>query len=612
MKTKLLIILIIVFWTLPLLAQEVDTAWVRRYNGPGNAVDGAYAIAMDGSGNIYVTGQSEGSGTGLDYATIKYYPGGDTAWVTRYNGPGNADDGACAIAVDGSGNVYVTGWSYGSGTGYDYATIKYYPGGDTAWVRRYNGPGNADEDAPFIAVDGSGNVYVTGRSEGSGTGYDYATIKYYPGGDTAWVRRYNGPGDSTDDAMAIAVDGSGNVYVTGWSYGSGTGLDDYATIKYYPGGDTAWVRRYNGPGNAYDEPWAIAVDGSGNVYVTGRSEGSLTSFDCATIKYYPNGDTVWVRRYNGPGAGDGALAIAVDGSGNVYVTGWSYGSGTGLDYATIKYYPSGDTAWVRRYNGPENSDDGADAIAVDGSGNVYVTGGIGIVPRDYATIRYYPNGDTAWVRRYNGPGNSYDYALAIAVDGSGNVYVTGWSHGSGTDYDYATIKYHQHNDPPDSFSLFFPPNKAFTPRGVHFDWETATDPNPFDQVKYDLYVSTSYRFPPESTTVDADLVASEHIKALDYGTYYWKVKAKDNYGAERWSDQIRYFMVTGIHYSGDINRDGLIDIGDVVFLITYLYTSGPAPEPLELGDVNCDDGVDIGDVVFLINYLFNNGPPPSC
>ena len=369
----------------------------------------------------------------------------DTAWVRRYNGPGNDNDGAYAIALDSSGNVYVTGWSGGSGTDYDYATVKYYPNGDTAWVQTYNGPVNAWDYAYAIAVDTSGNAYVTGWSGGSGTSDDYATIKYYSNGDTAWVRRYDGPGDySYDHAIAIAVDDSGNVYVTGWSGGSGTN-DDYATIKYYPNGDTAWVRRYNGPTNYDDQASAIAVDDSGNVYVTGSSYNGL-NYDYATIKYYPDGDTAWVRRYNGPGNDwDGAYAIAVDGSGNVYVTGRSGGSGTGYDYATIKYYPNGDTAWVRRYNGPENSIDAAYAIAVDGSGNIYVTGisGGGATISDYATIKYYSNGDFAWVRRYNGPGNGEDCSYAIAVNDSGYVYVTGSSPGSGTDLDYATIKYVQ-------------------------------------------------------------------------------------------------------------------------------------------------------------------------
>jgi hypothetical protein len=451
MRNRVMFLAFLFIWMVPCFAQqpEVDTAWVRRYNGPANSSDCAFALAVDGSGNVYVTGASFGSGTNADYATIKYLPTGDTAWIRRYNGPGNLADSALTLAVDGSGNVYVTGASSGSGTNADYATIKYLPNGDTGWVRRYNGPGNGNDFARALAVDGSGNVYITGYSSGSGTQEDYATIKYLANGDTGWVRRYNGPGNSGDFAWSLAVDDSGNVYVTGQSFGSGTDAD-YATIKYLPNGDTAWVRRYNRPGGFEgDYAYALAVDGSGNVSVTGSSVASGSSFaDYTTIKYLPNGDTAWVRRYNGPGnSDDWARAIAVDGSGNVYVTGLSFGSGTGEDYCTIKYKPNGDTAWVRRYNGPGNAGDDAHAIALDSYGNVYVTGesfGSG-ANYDYLTIKYDPNGYTLWEKRYNGPANYHDHSYAMILDGSNNVYVTGKSFGSGTDYDYSTVKYIQYD-----------------------------------------------------------------------------------------------------------------------------------------------------------------------
>jgi len=435
------------FFAGPVLAEPADTAWVRRYNGTGDSSDYAYAIAVDASRNVYVTGESMGSGTGYDLVTIKYQPDGDTAWARRYNGPGNGTDYGFAIAVDGSDNVYVTGPSTGSGTGYDYATVKYSPDGDTAWLRGYNGPGNGTDYALAIAVDGSNNVYVTGQSAGSGTNYDYATIKYTPEGDTAWVRRYNGPGNSLDIAKAAAIDDSGNVYVTGYSVGDGT-HNDYATIKYHANGDTAWVRRYHRVGLTQERPSAIAVDDSGNVYVTGNGEGGGTDYDYITIKYYPDGDTAWLRRYDGPVNGsDNAVAIAVDDSGFVYVAGSSEGTGTYEDYATIKYDSDGDQVWVRRYDygvsGTEQSYD----MAIDDSGSVYVTGfsgSGGAAGFDYATIKYYSNGDTAWVMRYNGPESGSDYAQALAVDDSGNVYVTGYGdEGSGTDNDYCTIKYVQ-------------------------------------------------------------------------------------------------------------------------------------------------------------------------
>ena len=289
----------LVFWALPALAEMiVDTAWVRRYNGPVE-MDHANAIALDDSGNVYVTGKSWGSGSNWDYATIKYYSNGDTAWARRYNGPGSQSDIAEAIAVDNWGNTYVTGRSYGSGTALDYATMKYYPAGDAAWVRRYNGPGNWWDWARAIAVDGSGNVYVTGSSYDSLTLDDYATLKYDPSGDTAWVRRYNGPGNTEDDAYAIAVDDSGSVYVTGSA----------GTIKYDAGGNQQWHGTWGGTN--------IAVDILSNVYITGESAD-----DYQTVKYYPNGDTAWLRRYDGPGnSNDEAYAIAIDSSGNVYVTG---------------------------------------------------------------------------------------------------------------------------------------------------------------------------------------------------------------------------------------------------------------------------------------------------
>jgi plastocyanin len=436
----------------PLLAQPVDTDWVRRYNGPLNSYDAAAAIAVDGQGNVYATGYSAKVGTGADYTTIKYYPNGDTAWLRRYNGSSSTQDYAYALAVDNLGYVYVTGGTWNTGTGEDYGTIKYYPNGDTAWVRKYNGPANDWDEARAITVDGDGNVYVTGYDRGIGTSSDYATIKYYPNGDTAWVRRYNGPGNNLDVASDLAVDGSGNVYVTGVSVGSGTS-GDYATLKYYPNGALAWVSRHDGPTNAYDRSEALAVDALGYVYVTGSSFGSGTYTDWATIKYDSEGDTVWVRTHNGSNdIDDWPNDIAVDDSGNVYVTGrvndldkGAARSASLADYCTIKYYPNGDTAWVRTYDGPANDSDGGYALALDLSGNVYVIGnswGDGTLG-DYTTIKYDSDGNEAWVMRYDGPAGDQDDCIAVAVDALGYVYVTGSSFGSGTYTDWATIKYVQ-------------------------------------------------------------------------------------------------------------------------------------------------------------------------
>jgi hypothetical protein len=365
------------------------------------------------------------------------------AWVQRYNGPGNGVDEPTTMAVDGSNNVIVTGYSSGSGGYADYATIKYSSAGVPLWTNRYHGPGNGDDQAWAMAVDGSDDVIVTGFSTGSGGYADYATIKYSSAGVPLWTNRYNGLGTGWDRANAVAVDGSNNVIVTGHSDGS-VGNPDYATIKYSSTGMPLWTNRYNGPGNYYDVATGVMADGGDNVIVTGSSTGSGSGYDYATIKYSSAGVSLWTNRYNGPGnITDYATAVALDGSNNVIVTGYSVGSGRYFDYATIKYSSTGVPLWTNLYNGSGNGNDYANALVVGGSNDVIVTGFStnNASGYDYTTIKYSSAGVPLWTNRYNGPGNGNDYARAVAVDRSGNVIVTGYSWGSGSSYDFATVKY---------------------------------------------------------------------------------------------------------------------------------------------------------------------------
>jgi len=516
-KFKIFLFVQFVFFSnLPVLAQ-VDTVWVRRYqSGAGALFEEVHTLAVDKGGNVFVTGSSLVSGRpDYDYTTIKYSPKGETLCVRHYNGPGNSYDNAKALVVDDSGNVYVTGYSWTSEAKGAFATIKYSLNGDTLWVRRYDGTGISEDVVTDLVVDGSGNVYVTGHDYNIGGNGDpnYVTIKYAPNGDSIWLRIYDRPGYyyTFDYATALAVDDSGNVYVTGYS--SEGAPYDYATIKYGPNGDTLWVRIYNGPGPySTDKARDLVVGDNGNVYVTGYGDGAGTDYDYVTIKYAPNGDSLWLRRYSEPGySSDYALALAVDDNENVYVTGYSW-NGTSNDYTTIKYAPSGDMLWLRRYNGPGDGSDGAAALAVDNSGNVYVTGNSydSANGSDYATIKYSPNGETLAVVRYSGPGSNYDRAIALAVDDSGNVYVTGNSW-NGNSYDYATIKYRR-------------------------------------------------------------------------------------FGC--------------LAKSGDANNDGKVDLSDIMFNINYLIKDGPSPFTYCAGDADGDGSITFLDIIYQVNYIFKGGATP--
>jgi hypothetical protein len=129
---------------------------------------------------VFVTGKSPGLGSSDDYATIAYDAGtGASLWSRGYNGPGNGSDAAASVAANGS-KVFVTGKSRGSTSSDDYATIAYSAStGAPLWARRYNGPGNGVDGARAVAasLDGS-KVFVAGNSTGSGTFLDYATIAY--------------------------------------------------------------------------------------------------------------------------------------------------------------------------------------------------------------------------------------------------------------------------------------------------------------------------------------------------------------------------------------------------------------------------------------------------
>jgi len=432
----------------------IEPNWVADYNGPYNDYDYVYDMEIDSNGNIYVTGVSEGAGGDRDYATIKYDPNdGTKVWDPRYDGTGQAYDRARAMAIDSDGNICITGESKGFNVDHDYATVKYDTNGNKIWVTRYEGAGF--DQARAITTDSLGYVYVTGKSVGSGSGYDYVTVKYDSSdGSELWAMRYDGDLSSDDIANAIIIDNAGGVYVTGKSKGLGSDYD-YVTIKYdTDNGDELWLQRYNGSNNGYDNAVAMALDSKGNVYVAGECEYTNDLVDYYILRYKPiTGERDWATFENGPKMGVDILsAMIIDANDYIYVTGRSEGYTTGVDYSTVKYdlnlFPDGETGqafkvWESRYNGPASSTDIATDLLVTDSGDVYVTGTSKGVDGDYdyATVRYDSDGKEIWSIRYDGQASDTDGAVKIAINNAGDVYVSGTSQGLTSDEDYTTIKY---------------------------------------------------------------------------------------------------------------------------------------------------------------------------
>ena len=455
--TKFLLSVLIVLTVCSGNSQAVTQEWAKRYDS-GAGGDYAKDIVVDSAGNVIVTGSA--GGVDSQYVTVKYNSAGVQQWVRTYNGPvANGDDGAEAIAVDGSDNIYVTGYSLQNSatTKRDIVTIKYDSAGyvPAGWPEIYDSGHQANDQGNDIVVDGSGNVYVTGLGDIAGLGSgNCVTIKYNSAGTLQWATGY--PAEYAGTALALNSAAT-KLYVCSSTILPASGRD-YLILKYNTTtGVLIGSQVYDGTGSApnADDDFAkdIAVDSADNVYVTGESCGGTTigNTDCVTIKLDSSGAMAagWPKRYDNVNGADKGTALILDGSANVYVTGASTNLAGNADYLTIMYNTAGVQQWLGFYD-DGGMDDYANDVAIDNLGNTYVTGKSKKASgNDYATVMYNSSGTQQWSIRYDG-GGGWDSAQAIAVYDSNNIYVTGDSDDVTGNKDYATVKYSQRTGGPDT------------------------------------------------------------------------------------------------------------------------------------------------------------------
>jgi hypothetical protein len=416
---------------------EVTEEWAIRYDG-NTRVDIAYDMAVDSSGNIYVTGSSVENVPERDIITIAYDTDGNERWVARYDGPASGEDVGSAITMGPKGNIYVTGRTEGIGTDGDITVLAYDPSGNMLWEARHDRAGEPDV-ANAIETDSKGNVYVTGwsRTGPSGT-EDYATVAYDSSGNELWSSYYNY--FQYDQSHDLVVDSYGNVYVTGKSEGIGAFDLHYATVAYDSSGNELWAERYDySPDPRSNRAEAIALDSRGNIYVTGTAWGNYSvRLDYVTVAYNRFGAELWVAGYNSPYSSyDQVRDIAVGPEDNIYVTGDSW-DGKGSQYeTTVAYDSSGNQLWEARFLDDSVNWGSPRAITVDGNGTVYVMGD------SYSTVAYDSSGNKLWAAKYDNPTGRYCLTRAIGLDAKGNVYITGYCDISEADTDYVTVKYSQ-------------------------------------------------------------------------------------------------------------------------------------------------------------------------
>lgn len=417
-------IIILLLLTLNSTTAQVSQEWVAKYKDSTTGTVYPASVSTDNLGFIYVSGSCNVSSRSR-YITFKYSTAGILQWYKIYQNSFLAEFGQDHVlknAVDKDNNVYVTGYSYND-SNTDIVTIKYNSSGDSLWVKRYNGINDGFDFPRDLVIDKHSNVYITAITRGSNSD-DYLTMKYDSSGNLIWTAVY--PDGDVPNAMAI--DSSGNVYITGESSSFYT---TYMTIKYNNSGELQWARTHGSPRDA--EGTSIAADREGNIYVTGFITLSNGGSNYSTLKYDSLGNLLWMENFDRFFSMN-PYSIIVDSMSNCFIIGSS---------AIIKYNSFGSILWADT----SNSIYAGVYSVLDNFGSLYITKITNInATSNYFTIQKYgTNGNIIWVSNYGGELNHIHEPHGITIDKDNNIVATGFEFLNGTKFSdtLITIKYSQ-------------------------------------------------------------------------------------------------------------------------------------------------------------------------
>lgn len=432
--------------------------WVQFYQHAAYVQNAPTTI--DANNNMYLTGYtSSGTNTSTyDILTMKRDSLGNLIFNNAYDN-GGYDVGA-AIRLSGT-DFFVAGTSFDTPTNNDYIVIKYNNIGTQVWTYRYNNTGDIDE-ASDIAVDVSGNSYITGRSKNMNGDFDIVTIKLNSSGSLQWTHTYNGASGQDDEGKKLVMIGN-DVYVTGSTTDATNGKDILVYKLNGSNGSIQWSTIYNGTANGNDVPFGMTKSGA-DVLVCGQLDNTGTGMDAAILRIDGGtGSSVYTQTYDFGNSANLATDLVRDSTGNVAVVGTAINSSV-YEYHTLLFDSTGTQLWVNvestgLYSLAANPHIACDTIA----NHFYVCGEKQRATKDMFVYQLTPTGNTSWRVYQDGNASDIDASTGLAVNGVGVVYVGGMCKNSSALYDYTCLKINQ-------TPVYFPldlgtpesPNRQFT------------------------------------------------------------------------------------------------------------------------------------------------------